>query len=87
MLFFCLFITIGPLYKGFSYKVGRWWLWPVHTRLLQRSKDKDSSDKSETDKSEKDDKSEKSEKLKEKSRGSDEEDSADNQPLIVTTPK
>ncbi|CAH2045354.1 unnamed protein product, partial [Iphiclides podalirius] len=55
----------------------------------QRGKEKD-SDKSETeksDKSEKEDKVEKIEKPKEKIQASDEEDSADNQPLIVTAPK
>ncbi|XP_061721406.1 AT-rich interactive domain-containing protein 4B-like [Cydia pomonella] len=52
----------------------------------QRTKDKD-SDKSETDKSEKEEKLEKADKPKEKVRGSDEEDSADNQPLITTAPK
>ncbi|XP_053613288.1 AT-rich interactive domain-containing protein 4A isoform X2 [Plodia interpunctella] len=56
------------------------------TTPTMRGKDKD-SDKSETeksDKSEKEDKVEKAEK-KEKPRASDGEDSADNQPLIITT--
>ncbi|XP_060805062.1 AT-rich interactive domain-containing protein 4B isoform X2 [Amyelois transitella] len=61
---------------------------PPTTPTGLRSKDKD-SDKSETeksDKSEKEDKVERADK-KEKPRASDGEDSADNQPLIVTTPK
>lgn len=60
----------------------------LNVYLLQRSKDKD-SDKSETEKSDKSEKEDKIEKAEKKSKigASDEDDSADNQPLITTTPK